>query len=146
MTRLLVTSIRRHTPHTEPSGFVYLIDAEKGRVLQRSTMLEPAYRAADTNPRGGMRGGRGISVRPDQIAIANASVIYRYDPQWNLLGIISHPSAAAIHDIHFHEERLWLTAARNDLVMQFDLEASCCATTTCAARPRLSRTWIGSRR
>lgn len=128
MTHLLVTSIRRHTPHTAPSGFIYLIDAEAGRVVRRCTMIEPAYREADNNPRGGMRGGRGISVRNDQIAIANASVVYRYDPQWNLLGILSHPSAAAIHDVMFggpsqngHGDTLWLTAARNDLVMQFDL-------------------------
>lgn len=122
MIPLLVTSIRRHTPPTVPSGYIYHIDAGRGRVLQRCTMIEPAYRAEDTNPRGGMRGGRGISIRPDQIAIANASVIYRYDPEWNLLGIISHPSAAAIHDVFFHNGSLWLTAARNDLVMQFDLD------------------------
>jgi hypothetical protein len=75
----------------------------------------------DTNPRGGMRGSRGISIGSDQIAIANASVIYLYNSQWNLRGIISHPSAAAIHDIHFQGSTLWATAARNDLLMQFDL-------------------------
>lgn len=123
-TRLLVTSIRRHTPYTEPSGYIYLIEAEKCRVLQRSIMNEPAYREVDTNPRGGMRGSRGVSVREDQIAIANASVIYRYDPQWNLLGIISHPSAAAIHDVLFDGDTLWATAARNDLLLQFDLSGN----------------------
>ena len=121
MERYLVTTIRRHTPFTEPSGFVYVVDAKKQQVLQRSTMIEPAHREVDTNPRGGMRGSRGISVAGDQLAIANASVIYLYDPQWHLQGIISHPSAAAIHDIHFHDKTLWATAARNDLLMQFDL-------------------------
>lgn len=124
MIPLLITTIRRHTPPTVPSGYIYHIDAKESQVLQRCTMIEPAFRALDTNPRGGMRGGRGISVRPDQIAIANASVVYRYDPEWNLLGIISHPSAAAIHDIFFHGDSLWLTAARNDLVMQFDLQGN----------------------
>jgi hypothetical protein len=121
MKRLLITTIRRHTPHTEPSGYIYVIDAEQQQVLQRSIMIEPAYREVDTNPRGGMRGSRGISFGPDQIAIANASVVYLYNPQWNLLGIISHPSAAAIHDIHFQDKSLWATAARNDLILRFDL-------------------------
>lgn len=121
MKRLLITTIRRHTPFTEPSGYIYVVDPEQQRVLQRSYMSEPAYREADTNPRGGMRGSRGISIGPDQIAIANASVIYLYDPQWDLQGIISHPSAAAIHDIHFQGKTLWATAARNDLLLQFDL-------------------------
>jgi hypothetical protein len=121
MERFLITTIRRHTPYTEPSGYIYVVDPKKQMVLQRSYMIEPAYREVDTNPRGGMRGSRGISIAGDQIAIANASVIYLYNPQWDLRGLISHPSAAAIHDIHFHGGTLWATAARNDLLMQFDL-------------------------
>ena len=121
MERFLITTIRRHTPYTEPSGFIYVVDAKRQKVLQRSYMIEPAYREVDTNPRGGMRGSRGISIEADHIAIANASVIYVYDPRWNLEGLISHPSAAAIHDIHFHGGSLWATVARNDLLMQFDL-------------------------
>ncbi len=124
MTRLLVTTTRRHTPYTEPSGFVYLIDHEKNQVIQRSFIDEPAFREMDTNPRGGMRGSRGISLRDDQIAIANAAVIYRYDPQWNLLGIISHPSMVAIHDILFVDDTLWVTSARNDLLFQFSLDGT----------------------
>ena len=121
MTHLIVSTIRRNIPHTESSGFVYVIDAEKQRVLQRSEMIEPAFREVDTNPRGGMRGMRGMFIRDNQIVMANASIIYRYDSNWDLLGIISHPSAAAIHDIILDGETLWATSARNDLVLQFDL-------------------------
>jgi len=124
MTRLLVTTIRRHTPHTEPSGFIYVVDAEKQQVLQRCEMIEPAFREVDTNPRGGMRGSRGISIRPDQIAIANASVIFRYDPRWKLLGIISNPSMAAVHDVLFQDDTLWVSSARNDLLFQYDLSGT----------------------
>ena len=128
-TLILLTTIRRHTPYTEPSGYIYTYDLENKKVVQRSIMVEPAFREADTNPRGGIRGGRGISIRSqtsggqDQIAIANASMILRYDPQWNLLGMLSHPSCNAIHDILFDAqgESLWLTSARNDLLCQFDL-------------------------
>jgi hypothetical protein len=84
-------------------------------------MIEPAFREVDTNPRGGMRGSRGMAIRQDQIAIANASMIFRYDPQWNLLGILTHPAMAAIHDVAFQGDTLWATAARTDLVFQFDL-------------------------
>lgn len=124
MTRILATTIRRHTPHTEPSGFIYLVDVKKQQVLQRCEMIEPAFREVDTNPRGGMRGSRGISVRPDEIAIANASVIFRYDPHWNLLGAISHPAMAAVHDILYQGDTLWACSARNDLIYQFDLHGA----------------------
>jgi hypothetical protein len=121
MTRLLVTTVCRNTPHTQPSGYIYVIDPDKQQVLQRSAAIEPAFRPVDTNPRGGLRGSRGIAVREDEIAIANASVIFRYDPQWNLKGLLTHPAAAAIHDILYQgRDSLWLTAACNDLVLRFD--------------------------
>jgi len=122
MTRYLVTTIRRHTPSSVPSGFIYVVEPHKKRTLQQIQIIEPAYRELDTNPRGGMRGCRGIAVQDNQIAIANASVIYRFDPHWKLLGLISHPSAAAIHDILFQNGALWATAARNDLLFQFNLQ------------------------
>ena len=124
MTRLLVTTIRRHTPPTVPSGFIYLVDAEKQRVLKRCQITEPAFREVDTNPRGGMRGSRGISIQGDQIVVANASVIFRYDNHWDLRSIISHPSMAAIHDVQFEDSTLWVTSARNDLVFQYDARGS----------------------
>ena len=121
MTRVIISTIRRHGPPTEPSGFVYVIDLEKQEVVQRSFIVEPVYREMDDNPRGGLRGGKGIAVRDDQIVLANFSMLCRYDPQWNLLGIVSHPSCAAIHDVLFHEDTLWIAAARTDSLMQFDL-------------------------
>jgi hypothetical protein len=51
-------------------------------------------------------------------------MVFRYDPQWNLLGVISHPSCAGIHDILFDENMLWVTSARTDTLMRFDLEGN----------------------
>ncbi|MBN1147701.1 MAG: hypothetical protein JXA78_10635 [Anaerolineales bacterium] len=124
MTNLLVSSIRRHCPSGEPSGYIYTINLEEGKVLQRSDIIEPAYREVDDNPRGGLRGAKGIAVREDQIAIANFSMVFRYDPDWNLLGVITHPSCAAIHDILYQDDTIWVTAARTDMLMQFDLDGN----------------------
>jgi len=124
MTILLVSTIRRHIPYTEPSGFLYTIDLKQERILRRCHIIEPAFREVDNNPRGGLRGSRGIALHENQLALANASAIYRYDPQWNLLGVITHPSCAAIHDIIFQDNKLWVTSARNDVLMQFDLNGN----------------------
>jgi hypothetical protein len=59
MTTLLVSTVRRHTPSDEPSGYIYAVDLEKSQVVQRSSIIEPAYREVDDNPRGGMRGSKG---------------------------------------------------------------------------------------
>jgi hypothetical protein len=123
MTRFLVSTVRRRCPPDEPSGYIYVVDVQKCQVLQRCSIVEPRYRELDNNPRGGMRGAKGISVRPDQIALANFSFIARYDPQWNLLGTIEHPSCAGVHDIQFDGEALWVAAARADLLLRFNLNA-----------------------
>lgn len=124
MTRVILTTTRRHTQSNEASGYIYLIDPSAQRVIQRSTMIEPPYRALETNPRGGMRGGKGISIRPDRIAIANSAAVFHYDPAWNLLDVFSHPSCSAIHDIAFQGDTLWVTSARTDLLLQFDLQGN----------------------
>jgi len=58
MTILLVSTIRRHIPYTEPSGFLYTIDLKQERILRRCHIIEPAFREVDNNPRGGLRGSR----------------------------------------------------------------------------------------
>ena len=121
MTALLVSTVRRHTSATDPSGYLYVIDLDRKRVVQRSTIIEPPYHEFDTNLRGGMRGCKGIAIREDQVVISNYSVIFRYDPEWNLLGTFTHPSCAGVHDIMFQGETLWVTSARTDILMQFSL-------------------------
>jgi hypothetical protein len=120
MTRVIVSTIRRNVKTDEPSGFIYIVNLETGKIDQKSKFIEPPNRHLDTNPRGGLRGVRGIALAGDQIAIANASYIYRFDYQWNLLGVTSHPLSMAIHDITFQENTLWVSSARNDLLLQLD--------------------------
>ncbi|GAF68845.1 unnamed protein product, partial [marine sediment metagenome] len=119
MTALLVSTVRRHTSATDPSGYLYVVDLDRKRAVQRSRIIEPPYHEFDTNLRGGMRGCKGIAIREDQVVISNYSVIFRYDPEWNLLGTFAHPSCAGIHDIMFQGETLWVTSARTDILMQF---------------------------
>ncbi len=121
MTALLVSTVRRHTSTTDPSGSLYVVDLDRKRAVQRSRIIEPPYHEFDTNLRGGMRGCKGIAIREDQVVISNYSVIFRYDPEWNLLGTFTHPSCAGVHDIVFQGETLWVTSARTDTLMQFSL-------------------------
>jgi hypothetical protein len=121
MTICIVSSVVRYSAPDEPSGYIYVFDPLKGKVLQRCEMIEPPYRQRDPNPRGGYRGSKGISVRDDQIALANASVVFRYDPDWELLGSITHPTCACIHDIWLDKDVLWVTASQTDLLFKFDL-------------------------
>ena len=121
---LLVSTTIRGVPAKEKSGYVYSIDFENQKILKRSQIIEPPHREVDANPRGGMRGSKGIAINQDQIAIANTSSIFLYDLEWNLIREISHPSCAGIHDIMFQGDTIWATAARSDMIFQFDFEGN----------------------
>lgn len=119
---LLVSTIVRGAGLDEPSGYLFMVDDNTRRVTSRCSAPEPALREFDANPRGGMRGAKGITVVDDRIFIANFSAIYEYDLHWRLRQIISHPSCASIHDICHRDGRLYVTSTRNDIIFEFDLE------------------------
>ena len=67
-----------------------------------------------------MRGARGIAMTASEVFVANYDSILRYDLEWRLIGNISHPHCADIHDIAFRDETLWVASTLNDLIFQFD--------------------------
>ena len=121
MSRLIVTTVCRNTAPDEPSGYVYTVDPDTREVTGKCPIIEPPLTHADPNPRGGMRGAKGISFSADTIFIANHSSVFEFDSQWRLLREITHPSSAGIHDVLFREGALWVTSSRNDIVFEMDL-------------------------
>jgi hypothetical protein len=103
-------------------------------------MIEPPHLEADPNPRGGMRGAKGIAAVGDTVFLANASVVYRFDSSWRVRGTISHPSCAYIHDIIWHDNSLWVASCCNDLVFRFDLEGRILEACNIRGYPEVCRT------
>lgn len=123
MNLIVSTTIRRVTSK-ERSGYIYSVNLEEKKVLKRSNIIEPLYREADANPRGGMRGSKGIAIRPDLIALSNTSSIFLYTPDWKHLRTITHPSCAGIHEIIFCGDLILVTASRSDMIFSFDLDGN----------------------
>jgi len=120
MTRLIISTNHREVLHSDVSGWLYVVDLDTYKILQKTSGIEPPYRIRDTNPRGGMRGMRGISIRNNELATANYSSIFFFDRQWNLLRTFTHPSVSAIHEILYTEDGVWVTSTANDLLAKFD--------------------------
>ncbi|MGE3314343.1 MAG: hypothetical protein AB7O26_04430 [Planctomycetaceae bacterium] len=120
MARLLVSTVRRHSPANEPSGFLYAIDWDRREILRRVPIIETLHRAHDPNARGGVRGAKGISVSGSEVCIANFSHILRFDSKWNPLGAITNRSCSSIHDIEHDGRSVWAASSRNDVIFQFD--------------------------
>ncbi len=122
MNTLLVTTVCRNTAPEEPTGFIYTIDLDGMQVTGGCPVIEPPLLREDPNPRGGMRGAKGISTGDGSVFIANHSCVFQFDAEWNRLREISHPSCAGIHDIVYRDGSLWVTSSRNDVVFELDLD------------------------
>lgn len=117
--RLLVSSIVRQSGKDEQSGWLYGVDLEEKSVFKRYAHPESAYLQFNQNPRGGLRGSRGMATSPDGLFVANDTDIRIYTPSWEMKRIISHPSCSDIHDIHYEGDWLWVTSTCNGLVFRF---------------------------
>ena len=122
MAILLISTSGRHTPVDQPSGHLFVFDLEKNEVIRRCEMIEPPYREENPNPRGGLRGLKGISIQGNRVAIANASTIFIYDELWKPVACFYHPSCASIHDIMLDNDKIWISSARNDLLCSLDFD------------------------
>jgi hypothetical protein len=122
LTKVLISTSCRYAPPSQPSGYLLVYDLDEDRIVRKCQIIEPPYRDADPNPRGGVRGLKGISIKKNHIAIANASTIFIYDHEWNPIHYFFHPICAGIHDIELNEKNdaVWVSSSRNDLLVCLD--------------------------
>jgi hypothetical protein len=120
--RLIATTVVRESIRgKQKTGFVYDIDWASRQVVRRFPVPEPRYPESDDNPRGGVRGGRGVAVTRHGIVVANYDTLYRYDDDWNVLDAFSHPLFVGIHETDWDGEHLWLSATGIDAVLKVTL-------------------------
>jgi WD40 repeat protein len=121
LSRVLVSTSKRYTSVDQLSGHLVTFDLDNQKVVRVSEIIEPPYREENPNPRGGLRGLKGISIQGNRIALASVSTIFFYDEKWNPIDYIWHPSCAGIHDIALQGDRIWATSSRNDLLICLDM-------------------------
>ena len=115
----MVSTICRGSRPWEPSGHLYVVDLEHG--VQGFCTVPPApHLEREPNPRGGIRGGRGLAADGDTLFVANGAAVLRFDRGWRPLATISHPWCGNVHDIAVRDERLWVCSTANDALAVFD--------------------------
>ncbi len=117
--RCLVSTICRGSRPGEPSGYLYVVDPERG--VQGSCPVPPApHLHREPNPRGGIRGGRGLATDGDTVYVANGSGMLHFDSSWRRLADIDHPWCGNVHDLAVRDDRLWVCSTANDALVVFD--------------------------
>lgn len=138
MSLCLVSSVLRHVPPEVPSSYLTLVDLETARVLGRALLPEAEFRADDPNPRGGLRGARGLSAGGGYMAAAVGDRVFIMYPDWTLARIISHPWMGSVHGLLADDAGVWVTSTQADLLLRFDWQGSLLTHWHWSACPRLA--------
>ncbi len=117
--RFLVSTIYRGSRPDEACGHLYVVDPEGG-VESACPVPPPPHLHREPNPRGGIRGGRGLAADGDTVYVANGAAVLHFDRSWRRLAEISHPWCGNVHDIAAHDDRLWVCSTANDALAAFD--------------------------
>jgi hypothetical protein len=97
---------------------VYVVDPQARRVLMATPVFETPWAWAATNPRGGHRGGRGITSADGRLAIANADEIHVFDRSWQRTAVLSHPAAGDLHELAADGDGVWACSPRSDSLVR----------------------------
>lgn len=117
--RFLVSTICRGSRPDEACGHLYVVDPERG-VDSSCPVPPPPHLHREMNPRGGIRGGRGLAACGDTVYVANGAGVLRFDRSWRRLAEIGHRWCGNVHDIAVRDDRLWVCSTANDALAAFD--------------------------
>jgi hypothetical protein len=122
--RAIVTSVVREAGLYERSGFVRVVDLEQRAVLACWTMPESRRRALDPNPRGGLRGAKGVGVHGERLVVANVERVFVLDSGWRPRAEVTHPWLSGIHDLSCGPDGILVTSANCDLLLRVGWDGS----------------------
>jgi hypothetical protein len=114
--RVVVTTCVRGALIEEVSARLHVLDLAEDGVSFVTPVPESIWRAEDPNPRGGVRGAKGVSVHGDRLVLGNAEHLFLFDTSWRLVARFSHNLLGGLHDILAEEEGIWVTCVRSDSV------------------------------
>jgi hypothetical protein len=118
MTRLLVTSVVREAGLDEGSGFLRVVDLDERRVIYCEQVPDPVWRSNDPNPRGGLRGARGMCIWRGMLVLANADTLFFIRPDWTLDSMMTNPLFGSIHGIDADEYGIYVACSYADLIVK----------------------------
>lgn len=116
------TVVRESIRGKQRTGYIYDVDWDAQRIERRLPVPEPNFPESDDNPRGGVRGGRGVAATRAGIVVANYDTLHLYDEDWNAVNSISHPLFVGIHEIDWDGAHIWAAATGIDAVLRTTLD------------------------
>jgi hypothetical protein len=121
---IATTVVRESIRGKQKTGYIYDIDWDSQQVTRSLPVPDPSFPESDDNPRGGVRGGRGVAATRHGIIVANYDTLYVYDDAWELQDSFTHPLFVGTHEIDWDGDHLWTAATGIDAVLRVGLDRS----------------------
>jgi hypothetical protein len=118
------TVVRESIRGKQKTGFIYDVDWEARSVTRRLPIPDPNFPESDENPRGGVRGGRGIAVTRHGVVAANYDTLTLYDDDWKVLDSLTNPLFVGLHEIDWDGTHVWLAATGIDALLKARLDGT----------------------
>ena len=115
MNYALVTTVKRGVP-VEDSGRLYLVDIRSRKVVHTCGML-PVKATISRNPRGGIRGLRGVCVVDNKAYVCSNDTITVLDYNLKPLYTIDSPYFSNLHDIKPFRKGFLVASCGNDSIL-----------------------------
>jgi hypothetical protein len=119
---IATTVVRESIRGKQKTGYIYDVDWDAQAITRSLPVPDPSFPESDDNPRGGVRGGRGVAVTRDGIVVANYDTLWVYDDDWNVVDSFSHPLFVGTHEIDWDGRHLWTAATGIDAVLRVGLD------------------------
>jgi len=107
--RVFLSTVVRGAP-VEKAGELISLDWEKKQVLRRMPIYPSNPAVDDRNARGGCRGGRGITLLPNELFVANYHSLLGFDFNLNPTRTITNHNFAGLHEIKLVKDGIWTSS------------------------------------
>ncbi|HEV2590289.1 MAG TPA: hypothetical protein VGU02_00220 [Gaiellaceae bacterium] len=114
------TVVRESVFGRQATGWIYDVDFDSGRVESRIASPSPVAPSSEANPRGGVRGGRGVAFTPSGVVVAAYDTLVAYDDDWQPAEQMKSPLFAGLHEIDWDGSALWAAATAIDAVLRIE--------------------------
>jgi FkbM family methyltransferase len=118
--RVFISSVFRETENSKMSGFLIELEWPSGIIKKKISIPATTATKEFWSARGGNRGGRGLYYFDNEIYLATAISIRKYDMNLNLISEFTHPKLAGIHEISVDATGIWITSTLHDLLIKLN--------------------------